>query len=402
MVEQCYEWAEYHERIKYNLVRNILYAFSIVMLMLGIFNLTSNKMDGLPNLFAAAVCISGIILLHKSNNYKLVALFISATSLIIVGIAFFISNGSNLLTPYWMLVNVIFSFYMIGKIVGSFVLVIHFITYFIYQKYFYDTNVVLFSSFKTIDYVTYLLEFSAIGFSIIYLLVIFSKAASLSEKDFKKINNHLTKQNVVISKQNTEMELMLKEIHHRVKNNMQIISSLLRLEANRATEKSGAFYQEAIDRISAMALVHEKMYKTGALSKFDLEKYIESLVKNLISNYSTEQKPGYTIEVSMESLQSKSIVPFALLLNELLLNSLKHAFSNQNNPHIYISVSKNPSLHKDLFDLKYSDNGSWNKNAEPSFGSEIIEAMVAQLEGEIAFETGENGTEYSFTLANMH
>lgn len=290
MVEQCYEWAEYHERIKYNLVRNILYAFSIVMLMLGIFNLTSNKMDGLPNLFAAAVCISGIILLHKSNNYKLVALFISATSLIIVGIAFFISNGSNLLTPYWMLVNVIFSFYMIGKIVGSFVLVIHFITYFIYQKYFYDTNVVLFSSFKTIDYVTYLLEFSAIGFSIIYLLVIFSKAASLSEKDFKKINNHLTKQNVVISKQNTEMELMLKEIHHRVKNNMQIISSLLRLEANRATEKSGAFYQEAIDRISAMALVHEKMYKTGALSKFDLEKYIESLVKNLISNYSTEQK----------------------------------------------------------------------------------------------------------------
>ncbi|HRP54097.1 MAG TPA: sensor histidine kinase, partial [Fluviicola sp.] len=280
MVEQCYEWAEYHERIKYNLVRNILYAFSIVMLMLGIFNLTSNKMDGLPNLFAAAVCISGIILLHKSNNYKLVALFISATSLIIVGIAFFLSNGSNLLTPYWMLVNVIFSFYMIGKIFGSFILVIHFITYFIFQKYFYDTNVVLFSSFKTIDYVTYLLEFSAIGFSIIYLLVIFSKAASLSEKDFKKINNHLTKQNVVISKQYTEMELMLKEIHHRVKNNMQIISSLLRLEANRATEKSGAFYQEAIDRISAMALVHEKMYKTGALSKFDLEKYIESLVSN--------------------------------------------------------------------------------------------------------------------------
>jgi two-component system, sensor histidine kinase PdtaS len=100
-------------------------------------------------------------------------------------------------------------------------------------------------------------------------------------------------------------------------------------------------------------------------------------------------------------MKSKSIVPLALLINELLLNSLKHAFQNQDHPRISISLSENEEHKSNRFVLVYSDNGSWIEGSAASFGTEIIQAMSEQLEGVFSLETGPLGTKYVFDLANL-
>ena len=150
-----------------------------------------------------------------------------------------------------------------------------------------------------------------------------------------------------------------------------------------------------------MAIIHEKMYQSGSLSKFDLEKYLKSLVDSLLLNYSISTKPEFVIDVEVEDMKSKSIVPLALLINELLLNSLKHAFVTQKKPGIFIRVSEPEESGSNRFVLAYSDNGSWAEGSVASFGTEIIQAMSEQLEGSFTLLTGDSGTSYVFDLANL-
>ncbi len=259
-----------------------------------------------------------------------------------------------------------------------------------------------FGSFVLFDLLSFTLEFIFGVFALGYLLVLYAKMVRNSEKGLSEINTQLAGQNKLILKQNSEMEVMLREIHHRVKNNLQIVSSLLRLEAAKASRKNDDFYQSTIDRVSAMAMVHEKMYQSGSLSQFDLEKYLEALVTSLLRSYSLERRPEVRILVDIEKMQSKSIIPFALLINELILNSLKHAFTKQNDPLISIEVTRLPS-HSDpsRFSFVYFDNGYWAENSISSFGTEIIEAMVEQLDGEFSLEISPEGTTYRFELANL-
>src|SRR5690606_22876836 len=138
------------------------------------------------------------------------------------------------------------------------------------------------------------------------------------------------------------------------------------------------------------------MYQSGSLSKFDLEKYLKSLVDSLLMNYSTIQKPDFLIEVELGDMKSRSIVPLALLINELLLNSIKHAFLNQDHPRISIKMIEVEDTDSGRFILDYSDNGSWAENSIASFGTEIIQAMSEQLEGTFELQISDNGTRYVF------
>lgn len=386
------------DSIKYQLLRNLIVFFFSGLFVSSIFILFSKEVVRTPNIMGVCLFAMCFFLLRKTKNYKLVAIISSGTAVFILAYTFLGIRASHFLSPLWMLLNVLFSFFLVGRNWGIFVSVTHFLVYYIFILTVENQGFILPSSFSGYDIVSYSIQLSIVFSSFIYILTQYIKSMKLTEESMKNLNRKLLQNNALVSKQNTEMELMLKEIHHRVKNNMQIISSLLRLEANKATEKSGTFYQEAIDRVSAMALVHEKMYKSGVLSQFDLEKYIQSLVSNLIDNYSLELKPQVDIKVNLKQLQQKSIVPFALLLNELLLNSLKHAFESHQNPLILIEI--NESSRDYLFDFIYFDNGTWQDEAIPSFGTEIIEAMVGQLDGRFNLEKTKSGTKYTFELHN--
>jgi len=394
-------WLEFHEKMKFRLVLHLLYFFAGLMSIVTIVNLSNEHFSATPNFFAVGMCILGLIVIYWTKNYRLVGAICSILTFVIVSGAFLWLHATHYLTPMWMIVNIIFTFFVLGKKWGISVLVAHFLVLFYYLIYLHEGNIVDVEFFSGNDVTTFILEYAIVGFAIAYILNLYVVTTNYSRIELVENNQTLSEQNKVISKQNSEMEVMLREIHHRVKNNLQIITSLLRLQANNMSEKDGGSYQEAIDRVTAMAIIHEKMYQSGSLSKFDLEKYLKSLVDSLLLNYSISKKPEFMIDVEVEDMKSKSIVPLALLINELLLNSLKHAFQNQENPGISIRLSESEDSKANRFVLVYSDNGSWIEGSVASFGTEIIQAMSEQLEGSFTLETADSGTKYVFDLANL-
>lgn len=394
-------WLEFHEKMKFRLVLHLLYFFAGLMALVTIVNLSNEHFSAMPNFFAVGMCIIGLIVLYITKNYRLVGAICSILTLGIVSGAFLFLKATHYLTPIWMIVNIMFTFFILGKKWGVPILIAHFLVLFYYLVYIHEGNIIAVKSFSANDVTTFILEYSIVGFAIAYILNMYIVTTNYSRVELIESNEKLSNQNKLISKQNSEMEVMLREIHHRVKNNLQIITSLLRLQANNMDEEHGGSYQEAIDRVTAMAIIHEKMYQSGSLSKFDLDKYLKSLVNSLLMNYSISKKPTFKIDVDVEDMKSKSIVPLALLINELLLNSLKHAFENQDAPTISISLSENEVHKSNRFILVYSDNGLWVQNSVASFGTEIIQAMSEQLEGTFTLETNDLGTEYVFDLANL-
>jgi two-component sensor histidine kinase len=387
---------EITEKIKYNLVSNLFTFFFAGVTISMLFLLFSKEILIGPNAMAVALFACCLILLKVTKNYKLVSMIGSITALVILTYVFLFIRASQLLSPMWMIVNIVFSFFVINRYWGGVMLLLHFIVYYYFSAHVNLEKVVLPSQFSNYDFVSFMIQLTVVALSLGYILFEHTRAIRISEKQLKLVNTQLSEKNILIVQQNTEMTVMLKEIHHRVKNNLQIISSMLRLQAESQSDESrSTFFKEAIDRISAMALIHDKMYSSDSLSNFDLNKYISSLSDNLLSNYAVQNKPVLDIQVEKDRLHSKTIVPLAILMNELLLNSIKHAFVKQENPKIGICIK---STEDDFFTFDYNDNGEWKKDSVNKFGSEIIQAMTEQLDGEMLLCKDESGTHYRFKL----
>jgi two-component sensor histidine kinase len=192
---------------------------------------------------------------------------------------------------------------------------------------------------------------------------------------------------------NDEKTVMLKEIHHRVKNNLQIVTSLLRLQAHELNDpKLTSEFSEAIDRISAISKIHDKMYNNKALNQIDLSEYLEDLIKDLVESYSNERVIETTINTNISAIPPKDLVPIALLFNELVTNSVKHAFKNKEKCQIQIDAIATDKIN---VKLTYQDNGSWvNPNVDSkSIGLELIDSFVDQLDGTYHIDKT-NGTRY--------
>ncbi len=198
-----------------------------------------------------------------------------------------------------------------------------------------------------------------------------------------------------------EKEVLLKEIHHRVKNNMQIISSLLSLQSRYIKDENHlAIFKESQNRVRSMAMIHEGLYRTQNLARINFEKYIENLMSALFSSYGIDQKViKQKMDLNEVLLDIDTAIPCGLILNELVTNSLKHAFPNGKKGEIAVLLSQ-----KDENKLKMivEDNGKGFpenidfKNTE-SLGLQLVNTLVDQLKGEIELERN-NGTRFILTL----
>jgi len=184
-----------------------------------------------------------------------------------------------------------------------------------------------------------------------------------------------------------EKEILLREIHHRVKNNLQVISTLLFLQSSEITDpKIIENYRESENRIQSIALIHEKMYQSTDLSSINFTNYLNSLIDDILHSYDTGQK---TIEVKKDtgsfSLSIETVQPLGLIINELVSNSLKHAFKNIDKGIITITLEK---LEKASFKLTVSDNGvglpdNFDFVKSETLGLLLVNNLVEQLEGTI-------------------
>lgn len=189
-----------------------------------------------------------------------------------------------------------------------------------------------------------------------------------------------------ISRQNDEKEVMLKEIHHRVKNNLQIINSLLNLQAQYLSDEASlASFEECKNRVNSMALIHERLYEAKDLSHIKFKKYAKDLADKLITSYSHSTNIDLNIDIDEEYVfNMDTLVPLGIILNELISNSIKYAFNGVESPLITVSLTQH---HKENT-LIVSDNGvglpsGFNWRETESLGMQLVQILSEQIDGEI-------------------
>lgn len=198
-----------------------------------------------------------------------------------------------------------------------------------------------------------------------------------------------------------EKETLLKEIHHRVKNNLQIISSLLRLQAKQIDDYHALeVFQESQNRVQAMTLIHEKLYQSSSLAQIDCQEYITTLVQELFRSYQAH-KQGITflVKVKQSSLAIALATPFGLIINELVSNSLKYAFTEMVGGQIFIGLQE---PNQGQFVLIISDNGkgipkSLDFRKTKTLGLQLVCRLTKQLNGTIELAQSQ-GTKFKIVF----
>ena len=205
-----------------------------------------------------------------------------------------------------------------------------------------------------------------------------------------------------------EKDVLLKEIHHRVKNNLQLVSSLLNLQSAGIKDPvTLSKFKDSQNRVRSMALIHEKLYQTEDLSNIDFDSYIRNLVNSLFRSYGiNSSRLELNIEVEQVRLGVDIAIPCGLIINELVSNALKHAFP----PEHLLAVdgdgmlTEKPSLTiyfrtfpPDLIDIVISDNGvgmpaDFDITKSKSLGLQLVNTLIEQLNGTIDFQTNHGTT----------
>ncbi|MEE9407456.1 MAG: histidine kinase dimerization/phosphoacceptor domain -containing protein [Polaribacter sp.] len=221
---------------------------------------------------------------------------------------------------------------------------------------------------------------SSVLFFCIFIIVIY--ILSKKNKKIDSINNQLFNRN-------KEKEILLKEIHHRVKNNLQLISSLLNIQS-RYTDKEEvkSMFLDGKSRIKSMALVHQKLYENEQLDSVDFKDYLTQIVKNLLISYGSKTKVNFTID-SIENLDIDLSITLGLIFNEIITNSLKY-----NNELGSLKITISLKKEKEAYVFIISDDGigfDINKVKKiKTLGLQLIAILVKQLEAEKTITSSKN------------
>lgn len=194
----------------------------------------------------------------------------------------------------------------------------------------------------------------------------------------------------IINEKNAEKDILLKEIHHRVKNNLQIVYSMLNMQS-RQEENEAALkvISEGKTRVMAMALIHKLLYESENLNKVDINNYIGALLGNIKQVYLDKNKDiTVAVDVTDVILDLDKAIPLGLILNELLTNSYKHAFTDRVSGEIYINIQKEEERYK----FEYKDNGigldNEDLNSYTSLGMRLINRLAEQLHTKAELKNG--------------
>jgi PAS domain S-box-containing protein len=198
-----------------------------------------------------------------------------------------------------------------------------------------------------------------------------------------------------------EKEILLKEVHHRVKNNLQVISSILSLQSSYIDDPNViSVLKESQNRINSMSYIHESLYQRKSFEGINFSDYLRSLAKSLVSSYGYDLKIDAKLLIDIEDdieLNLDQGIPMGLILNEIITNSFKYAFGNTSNPKIIISLHKD----EDFITFVVADNGSGyvssGNELKGSLGMELIHTLVEQLDGNLEL-TSVGGMKYLITF----
>jgi len=220
----------------------------------------------------------------------------------------------------------------------------------------------------------------------------------LSNSNEQSYVQNLLKTNKDLTSTNQEKSVLLREVHHRVKNNLQLISSLLRIQAEKSENKDVRnHFIDATNRIKSISLLHEKVYQNESFAKINLKEYVDSIGEEMVLSLCPEKDIKFSIESDLIQIENDSLVPLALIFNELVSNSLKHGLVNLESAEINISIQSTDS---GAYELKYKDGGQWiEPSSKETFGMELIQSLSEQLSGGFELKIIDNSPEFKITFS---
>ncbi|MBN2613448.1 MAG: sensor histidine kinase [Bacteroidales bacterium] len=188
-----------------------------------------------------------------------------------------------------------------------------------------------------------------------------------------------------------EKEVLLKEIHHRVKNNLQLINSLLNLQAGSISDsETKTALIDSQNRVKSMALIHQLLYQSDLNTRVEISKYLEELMESLNHSYGFRDKHiQYVIRAEAIEFDIDKAIPLGLITNELATNAIKYAFNDSTGGKIEISLNKTS---ENQYTLQVKDNGTgipkkFNHEKSNSLGINLVKLLAKQLEGNVEFES---------------
>ncbi len=204
-------------------------------------------------------------------------------------------------------------------------------------------------------------------------------------------NIKIQSQHKIITDALKDKDTLLREIHHRVKNNLQVISSLLRIQSNQTTDEIAIdALKEGQSRVNSMSLIHQDLYQKGNLTGISMKKYLERLTKNLFDTYNiSHDRIKLSTVIEDIQLDVETVVPLGLIINELITNALKYAFPDNRSGNISVSLKEQSS--QLILIVKDDGIGLPNETEHPSFGHGLIGAFATKLDGTISI-TSVKGT----------
>ena len=188
--------------------------------------------------------------------------------------------------------------------------------------------------------------------------------------------------------------MLLKEIHHRVKNNLEIVSGLLALQAAQVDHPSAqAVMQATQNRVLSMGIIHQKLYQKGNLAGIEMKDYFHNLSEGILDTFNAAGKISITLPMPTLNLDIDTAVPIGLITNELLTNAIKYAFPSNQSGEISISLTETGISNGLVFQLSDNGIGRQNNNSPrgTGFGTELVNLLVKQLEGSLTADSN-NGT----------
>jgi two-component sensor histidine kinase len=257
------------------------------------------------------------------------------------------------------------------------------------------------SEYKFHNYVT---EESKNGFNLFFLMFLIILLGGVFGRLMSKNNARIYKSKKEIARNNEEKTVMLKEIHHRVKNNLQVVNSLLSIQSRCIDNKNvKMMFKLTQNRVVAMARLHEKIYNTKDMMYIDVKDHFKLLVRDLIHSYNIGDNIISKFEIAPVKMSIDTLLPLSLIINELVTNSLKNNFNRALVKEVSISLE---IIEKDKFELTICDNcvGVSNSILSESgniTSAQLIRTFVRQLNGKIEDFSHQDGANFKISFSSI-
>lgn len=234
----------------------------------------------------------------------------------------------------------------------------------------------------------------------LFLVLMLSIFLFNSNREKKMINGYLVEKQDIIEENLKEKEALLREVHHRVKNNLQVISGMLQLQADKMDDsRVDQVMQEGQERIKSMAIIHQRFYEGEEIRDISFGEYLQELTEEISLTYGSEQLIQLNIEDNKERFNIDTSIPLGIIVNELISNAYKHAFSVKKQGEITIQLLQKAG---GLCSLIIKDNGkglpkNFNIEETQSMGLKLVRILIKQMHGELEYSNNE-GAQFIITF----